>query len=63
MVSDFAEGYNQRAIAYFMLEELSKSIEDCKKTSELNRYHFGALAGMGHCYLKLGDLAAAMDAD
>ena len=61
MASDFAEGYNQRAIAHFMLDELSKSVEDCKKTVELNPFHFGALAGMGHCYLKLGDLATAMD--
>jgi tetratricopeptide (TPR) repeat protein len=62
MTTDFAEGYNQRAIAYFMSDELSKSIEDCKKTVELNPFHFGALAGMGQCYLKLGDLTAAMDA-
>lgn len=62
IAANFAEGYNQRAIAYFMSDELSKSIEDCKKTVELNPFHFGALAGMGQCYLKLGDLAAAMDA-
>ena len=62
IAANFAEGYNQRAIAYFMSDELSKSIEDCKKTVELSPFHFGALAGMGQCYLKLGDLAAAMDA-
>ena len=62
IAANFAEGHNQRAIAYFMSDELSKSIEDCKKTVELNPFHFGALAGMGQCYLKLGDLAAAMDA-
>jgi len=59
---DFAEGYNQRAIAYFVFEQLSKSIEDCKITIQLNPFHFGVSAGMGHAYLKLGDLAAAMDA-
>lgn len=62
VAADFPEGYNQRAIAYFMSDELSKSIEDCKKTIELNPFHFGALAGMGQCYLKLGDLSAALDA-
>ena len=62
IAADFPEGYNQRAIAYFMSDELSKSIEDCKRTIELNPFHFGALAGMGQCYLKLGDLAAALDA-
>ena len=29
---NFAEGYNQRAIAYFMLEEWSKAVRDCKQT-------------------------------
>lgn len=62
IAANFAEGYNQRAIAYFMSDELSKSIEDCKKTIELNPFHFGAYAGMGQCYLKLGDLTAALDA-
>lgn len=62
ITDNFAEGYNQRAIAYFMSDELSKSVEDCKKTIELNPYHFGAFAGMGQCYLKLGDLTAAIDA-
>ena len=62
IAANFAEGYNQRAIAYFMSDELSKSVEDCKRTIELNPFHFGALAGMGQCYLKLGDLTAALDA-
>lgn len=62
IAADFPEGYNQRAIAYFMSDELSKSIEDCKRTIELNPFHFGALAGMGQCYLKLGDLTAALEA-
>ena len=37
----FAEGYNQRAIAHFMLEEWSKAVRDCKQTVALNPYHFG----------------------
>ncbi len=59
---NFAEGYNQRAIAYFMLEEWSKAIQDCKQTVALNPYHFGALAGMGHVYVRLGKIDAAIDA-
>ena len=62
MAAGFAEGYNQRAIAYLLSDELSKSIEDCKMTIELNPFHFGALAGMGQCYLKLGNLTAALNA-
>ena len=58
----FAEGYNQRAIAYFMLEEWEQSIDDCKKVITLNPVHFGALAGMGQCYLRLGNLREALEA-
>ena len=58
----FAEGYNQRAIAYFMLDEWEQSIDDCKKVITLNPVHFGALAGMGQCYLRLGDLREALRA-
>ena len=59
---DFAEGYNQRAIAYFMLEEWEQSIDDCKKVITLNPVHFGALAGMGQCHLRLGNLREALKA-
>ncbi len=59
---EFAEGYNQRAIAYFMLEEWEQSIDDCKKAVTLNPVHFGAFAGMGQCYLRLGNLQEALEA-
>ncbi|MXY28855.1 tetratricopeptide repeat protein, partial [Candidatus Poribacteria bacterium] len=58
----FAEGYNQRAIAYFMLEEWSKAIRDCKQTITLNPHHFGAFAGMGHVYVRLGKIEEAIEA-
>ena len=59
---NFAEGYNQRAIAYFMLEEWSKAIRDCKRTISLNPNHFGAFAGMGHVYVRLGKIDEALNA-
>ena len=59
---NFAEGYNQRAIAYFMLEEWSQAIRDCKRTVSLNPNHFGAFAGMGHVYVRLGRIDEAIDA-
>lgn len=59
---NFAEGYNQRAIAYFMLEEWSKAIRDCKRTISLNPDHFGAFAGMGHVYVRLGKIDEALEA-
>ena len=59
---NFAEGYNQRAIAYFVLEAWENALEDCKKTIKLNPHHFGAYAGMGHVYLRLGRIDKAVDA-
>lgn len=59
---NFAEGYNQRAIAYFMLEEWSKTVRDCKQTISLNPDHFGAFAGMGHAYVRLGKIDDAIEA-
>ncbi len=59
---NFAEGYNQRAIAYFMLEEWSKVVRDCKQTISLNPDHFGAFAGMGHAYVRLGKIDDAIEA-
>ena len=51
---DFAEGYNQRAIAYFMLEDWENSLKDCKRVIKLNPYHFGAFAGTGTCLSQIG---------
>jgi tetratricopeptide (TPR) repeat protein len=51
---DFAEAYNQRAIAHYLKGEHAKSIEDCREVLALNPYHFGALTGMAGCYRILG---------
>jgi len=56
----FAEPYNQRAIARFLSEEFEESIADCRKAVRLMPGHFGALAGMGHCFLHLGQLEHAL---
>jgi tetratricopeptide (TPR) repeat protein len=50
----FAEAYNQRAMAYFVLEEFEQSRADCERTVALMPMHFGAWAGLGHCLLNLG---------
>jgi tetratricopeptide (TPR) repeat protein len=59
---EFAEAYNQRAIFYFRLGELVKSIKDCERTLKLNPQHFGAAGGMAQCYLKQRKLRAALRA-
>jgi tetratricopeptide (TPR) repeat protein len=59
---EFAEPYNQRAIAYFKQGEYARAVEDCEVALRLNPYHFGAAAGMGQCLLKLKKPRAALRA-
>lgn len=61
-IADFAEAYNQRAVAHYGLGEHAEAIEDCRMALELNPYHFGAAAGMGQAYLEMRDPIAALDA-
>jgi len=49
----FAEAYNQRAIVLFRMGRYECAIRDCEAALELNPHHFGALAGMGQCYLRM----------
>ena len=46
---DFAEAYNQRAIAHFLLGQFADSAVDCRRVLERNPYHFGAMGGLGQC--------------
>ena len=57
----FAEAYNQCAIAHYMLEEWDKSRRDCERAIELAPIHFGALAGLGHCHAQLGCFGKAAE--
>lgn len=59
---NFAEGWNKRATALYMAKRYSKSVADCKKTLELNPYHFGALSGLGLNYVELDNLVGALNA-
>ena len=56
----FAEAYNQRAIAYFLLEDPCASLADCRAAVRLVPTHFGAWAGMGHCHAQRGEVAEAL---
>jgi len=57
---DFAEAYNQCAIAYFFLGQWDQSIACCQRTIDLIPEHFGAVAGMGHACTQLNQLGRAL---
>ncbi|MCB1405941.1 MAG: tetratricopeptide repeat protein [Rhodobacteraceae bacterium] len=44
---DFAEAWNGRATAYFMVNRLGQSMSDIEQVLIRNPRHFGALAGLG----------------
>mmetsp|Transcript_91138 Transcript_91138/g.175461 ORF Transcript_91138/g.175461 Transcript_91138/m.175461 type:complete len:515 (+) Transcript_91138:16-1560(+) len=52
---DFAEAWNKRATAYYMLKEMRRSIDDCQRVLELKPKHFGCLSGLGMIYMSRGD--------
>jgi tetratricopeptide (TPR) repeat protein len=58
---NFAEAYNQRAIAFYLQELYQESICDCRRAIRRMPFHFGALAGMGHCQAHLGLIEEAIE--
>jgi len=62
LCSTFAEAFNQRAVALYLMENYEPSIESCQHAVDLMPCHFGALAGMGHCYAHLQRTPEAIDA-
>lgn len=58
---DFAEGWNKRATAYFLMGQFEQSLRDCDEVMTRNPLHFGALSGYGMIYVQLGDLERALE--
>lgn len=59
---DFAEGWNARATAYYLMGQYGPSIADIGHVLTLEPRHFGAISGLGMILRDTGHKAAARDA-
>jgi len=58
----YAEGWNKRATAYYLKDQLEASVADIQRTLSLEPRHFGAISGMGLIFLESGDPEGALEA-
>lgn len=58
---DFAEGWNKRATAWWLIGDQERSLQDCDETLRRNPNHFGALSGCGLIYAQRDQLDEALD--
>ena len=58
----FAEGWNKRATAFYLADQLDASMADIRQTLALEPRHFGAISGMGLIFLRLSDERGALRA-
>ena len=56
----YAEGWNQRATMYYLLNDFEASLADIDKVLEFEPRHFGALSGRVLIYLAQGKRALAL---
>ncbi len=62
---DFSEGWNKRAMVYYMLGMNELSMQDVEHTLAREPRHFGALSGMGMIFMRqerMQDAIAAFEA-
>ncbi len=62
LAPDFAEGWNKRATALYLMGRTPESMQDIDHVLALEPRHFGALSGLGLCNVRLGKDQAALQA-
>ncbi|PDQ22506.1 hypothetical protein CN311_03395 [Mesorhizobium sanjuanii] len=58
----YAEGWNRRATAHFMMKNFGKSMSDIDHTLRLEPRHFGALSGLAQIMAATGHKQSALEA-
>ncbi len=61
MKPDFAEAWNKRATAYYMLDDYGRALSDLEHTLALEPRHFGAIAGLGIILADVGREPEALE--
>lgn len=59
---EFAEGWNARGTAFYLMEELGMALADLERAIALNPQHFGALSGIGVILEQIDQPEAALNA-
>jgi tetratricopeptide (TPR) repeat protein len=60
---EFAEAWNRRATAFFMIGDFEASLQDIQTTLTLEPRHFGALSGLSRIFENTGDMQRAQTAE
>jgi len=58
---NFAEAWNKRATAYYLIRDYEKSISDINYTLILEPRHFGAMDGLGMIFIKSKRYSQALE--
>ena len=62
LAPEYAEGWNRRALVYFQIGDLGKSIADIETVLALESRHFGALSGLAVILQRIGRDREALNA-